>query len=216
MANNTITVLFTPCEPAPVNGYKISYRPSGSSGDYRVWPVNFQSSPAVFTDPSDALGTQYEGFVQGDCGGDGLGVPSRWSTGENSPGSESPGEESPPLELLRINNLSGLGITGVFTIPVAGAPEDALEVTCDAGYPLAPGQVSNGSIHPDHDGDSDLSVLVFFDGVASIVDRVHVTDSDAATGCDEGNGLAAVIGVTGPFRFNNAETWEITVNNTPC
>jgi len=216
MADNTITVQFRPCEPAPTNGYRISYRPSGSEEAYRVWPVNFQTSPAVFTDPNDALGTQYEGFVQGDCGGAGLGVPSRWSTGDN-PGESPGGEESPVVELLRINNFTGMSITAVYTIPVAGAPADARLITCAEGYPLPPGQVSDGSIHADHDGDNDLSVLVYFDGFAALSsDRVHVTDSDAATGCNAGNNIVPIIGVTGPFRFANADGWAITANNVPC
>lgn len=214
MANNHITVVFKPCQPAPANGYRIIYRPQGSSGNYRVWPSNFLASPAEFTDTLDALGTEYEGYIMGDCGGGMYGVRYPWVTGENSPGSESP--EEPPVELLRINNLTSMNITGVFTIPVEGLPEDSREVTCAEGYPLTPGQVSDGTIHPDHNGDSDLSVLVFFSATASSFDRVHVTDSDSVQGCDEGNNLAAVIGVTGPFRFNNAETWEITANNTPC
>jgi hypothetical protein len=216
MASNTIHVFFEECEPAPPNGYRLTYRPQGSDEDLRTWPTNFNGSPAIFIDTLDPLGTQYEGFIQGDCGDVGLGVPVPWQTGENSPATESPGDQSPTSQLLRINNFSGLGITGVFTIPVDGEPADSREVTCDEGYPLAFGQTSNGSIHPDHDGDANLSVLVFFDSVASIIDRVHVIDSDAATGCNSGNGFAAVIGVTGPFRFNNAETWEITVNNTAC
>lgn len=215
MGQNTVTIDFEPCQPAPVNGYRVSYRPEGSEEAYRTWPVNFTASPAVFTDLLDPAGTHYEGYVQGDCGGDGLGVPSRWSTGQNSPG-ESPGEESPPAVLLRINNFSGLTITGIFTIPVDGAPGDSREVAVAGGYPIAIGEQVDGDIHPDHDGDDDLSVLVFFGGIATTFDRAHVTDSDAATACGAGNGLAAVIGVTGPLRLDNDEDWEITVNNVPC
>jgi hypothetical protein len=216
MADNTIAIEFIPCEPAPLNGYRISYRPSGSTEEYRIWPVNFQASPAVFTDPNDELGTQYEGYIQGDCGGDGLGVPFRWSTGENSPGEESP-QESPPVELLRINNFTGMAITAVYTIPVTGAPEDARLVTCDEGYPLPAGEVSDATIHPDHQGDNNLSVLVYFDGFAALSsDRVHVTDSDDVEGCDDGNNIVPIIGVTGPFRLDDGDGWEITANNVPC
>ncbi len=215
MADNTIHLLFTPCQPAPANGYRITYRPSGSAIAYRTWPLTFMSSPAVFTDTQDPAGTQYEGFVQGDCGGDGLGVRVPWTTGENSP-SGGGGEESPPEELLNINNLSGLSITGIFTVPAGGGPGDTRLVTCDDGYPLPPGEQSAGSIHADHDGDADLEVIVFFSGLATILDRVHVTDSDAVEDCGQGTGLAAVIGVTGPLRLDNDEDWEITVNNDPC
>jgi hypothetical protein len=214
MADNQINVIFDECEPQPVNGYRVSYRPSGSDEAYRIWPSNFIGTPAVFTDTLDPAGTNYEGYIQGDCGDAGLGVPSRWTTGENSGASEP--DESPGQEDLMIVNDTGMAITGIFTIPVGGEPGDSKQVTCDEGYPLAAGQQSNGAIHADHNGDSDLNVLVFFDDIATTFHRVHVTDSDETEGCDQGNNLAAVIGVEGPFRLNNSEGWSIVVNGIPC
>lgn len=215
MADNPLRIEFKECEPAPPNGYRVIYRPEGSSEDFRVWPSNFLTSPALFTDTQDPLGTQYEGFIMGDCGDGMYGVQVPWSTGSNSPDGGG-GEESEPVEELMIINDGGLSITGVFTIPVDGEPGDSREVTCDEGYPLAPGQQSNGSIHSDHNGDNNLSVLVFFGSVATTFDIVRVVDSDNTEGCNNGNGLAAVISVTGPFRLNNSEGWTIRAEVGSC
>lgn len=68
MAQNRITVTFTPCTPTPANGYKILYRVLGTSGAYRDGG-NFTTSPAVIDDVNDAADTQYEGIIKGDCGG---------------------------------------------------------------------------------------------------------------------------------------------------
>lgn len=91
MASNTITIQFEPCSPSPFNGYRVRYRPIGSTEEYRIWPINFTSSPAVFTDTSDPLDTGYEGFIEGDCGDGKFGVPVPWLAGEGQSG-ESPSE----------------------------------------------------------------------------------------------------------------------------
>jgi hypothetical protein len=127
MAENTLHIFFQPCEPAPPNGYRITYRPQGSDEDLRTWPTNFFASPAVFVDVLDALGTEYEGFIQGDCGDVGLGVPVPWQTGENSPAPEespSPGEESPspPSLCTSWQNTGGVNATGVSYIACDGTP----------------------------------------------------------------------------------------------
>jgi hypothetical protein len=77
MANNTITITFTPCEPAPANGYRVRYRPFGGI-EFRTWPVRFLTSPAVFTDEEDPIGTSYEGYIEGDCGDGILGLQIPW------------------------------------------------------------------------------------------------------------------------------------------
>lgn len=84
MANNTITIEFTPCEPTPANGYIVSYRPLGSDEELRIWPDPFTESPAVFTDTNDDPGTEYEGFIQADCGDGNLSVEVPWQTAEES------------------------------------------------------------------------------------------------------------------------------------
>lgn len=92
MATNRITINFTPCNPDPANGYVVSYRPTGSDEDLRVWPDNFFSTPIVFDDENDTAGTQYEGYIQGDCGDGqlGLNVPFVTEGGESQ--SDSGGE----------------------------------------------------------------------------------------------------------------------------
>ncbi len=81
---NFVTICFKPCEPTPADGYQVHYRPAGSIDDLRVWPVNFSHSPAQLLVNVDPEGTQYEGFIYGDCGNGQLGVGIPWSTGENS------------------------------------------------------------------------------------------------------------------------------------
>jgi hypothetical protein len=110
MAMNTISLDFRPCEPAPVNGYKVSYRPVGA-GSFREVPGRFFSSPIEFSTTLDPSTTQYEGFIQGDCGGGKLGIQSTWIAGEPSGGSASPGGggggSTPPIEGTQI--LVGMG-----------------------------------------------------------------------------------------------------------
>lgn len=67
MANNIITITFTPCDPAPT-GYNVAYRPVGSSDPFRT-AGPFVASPIVINDPEDDPGTEYEGFLIADCEG---------------------------------------------------------------------------------------------------------------------------------------------------
>src|SRR6478736_7443709 len=79
---NQITVVFSPCSPAPENGYNIKWRVL-CSGDPYTDAGNFMSSPAVFNDELNPEGTCYEGTIQSDCGGSGdpvLGREVHWST----------------------------------------------------------------------------------------------------------------------------------------
>jgi hypothetical protein len=57
---NFVTICFKPCEPIPVEGYQVHYRPAGSNDDLRVWPVNFSHSPAQLLVNVDPDGTEYE------------------------------------------------------------------------------------------------------------------------------------------------------------
>lgn len=213
MATNTITIEFQPCQPTPGAGYQVSYRPLGSDEDYRVAPANFTASPAVIVDTLDAPGTEYEGFVQGDCGGGRLGVRSRFATGTQESPSES-GSGS-PVTLRVSNDLLFVGITAIYTIPATGGPSDARLATVAGGYPVGPGQQRDATIHPDHDGDGDLEVIVYFSSAVFGDTRARVTDSDGAQDCAAGT-FVAVIGVDGPFRMSNAEDWAVNVSNVPC
>lgn len=96
--SNFLTICFKPCEPTPVNGYQVHYRRAGSGDELRVWPANFfptimelqagkaRAALLISVDPD---GTQYEGYIFGDCGNGQLGVGDPWLTGDNeSSGSE--------------------------------------------------------------------------------------------------------------------------------
>lgn len=101
MAQNTIHIEFDPCEPLPAGGYKVRYRPLGSGGPYRTAPNNFLFSPIEFVDNLDPVGTSYEGFIQGDCGGGKLGVSVPFVaefTGSIAPSSEAPSSAAPSSE----------------------------------------------------------------------------------------------------------------------
>lgn len=65
-SDNILTVNFTPCTPA--NTFHLWYRPQGSSISYRDGGTSL-TSPFVVTDSLDAEGTQYEGYIQSECGG---------------------------------------------------------------------------------------------------------------------------------------------------
>lgn len=90
MAQNTIMINFNPCEPTPLQGFIVRYRPTGSVEEYRPAPGSFFVSPITFQDELDPIGTSYEGFIQGDCGDGMLGVPVAW----DAPNSASGGGES--------------------------------------------------------------------------------------------------------------------------
>lgn len=98
MAENIITIEFVPCEPAPVNGYLVKYRPFGSLEDYRVLTPNQTESPIVIVDNNDPAGESYEGTIQGDCGGGVFGVASSWefTNDQSQSGSISQSESDGP------------------------------------------------------------------------------------------------------------------------
>lgn len=87
---NFLTLCFKPCEPSPAAGYQVHYRPADSDEDLRVWPDNFTDSPAQLEIAADPDGTQYEGFIYGDCGDGKLGVGVPFKTGDNPSVSASP------------------------------------------------------------------------------------------------------------------------------
>lgn len=67
MANNQLTIEFDECSPTPANGYHLFYKVLGDPGAYRDGGLHV-SSPIVFVDSSDPDDTQYEGYIQSDCG----------------------------------------------------------------------------------------------------------------------------------------------------
>lgn len=79
---NQITIDFTPCDPSPINGYRVRFRPVGTM-TYFIADPNATTSPFVFVDDQSGAddGVAYEGFIEGDCGGGNFGPPVAWSTG---------------------------------------------------------------------------------------------------------------------------------------
>lgn len=126
MARNEITIDFEPCQPAPANGYKVMYRPLGSSEPLRDGG-NVFVSPAVIVTTLDLFGTSYEGTIQGDCGDDMLGLPVHWEAVNNSEESGSaPVDESTSgsvggCDPLPVSwDFTRIGAVGVMTIKVNG------------------------------------------------------------------------------------------------
>lgn len=81
---NTVTINFIECEPAPNIGYRLTWRVAGTSDAYTDEGI-FTSSPAVFVDNINPVGTCYEGFLQSDCSESGesgtvLGEAIPWNT----------------------------------------------------------------------------------------------------------------------------------------
>lgn len=142
MAQNTIHIEFDPCDPFPADGYVVRYRPLGSGGAYRTAPSNFLFSPIEFVDNLDPVGTSYEGFIQGDCGGGKLGVSVPWVAeftgsvpGGSSVAPSSSGSEPPPDFNITVENSSLDLLVAVFTI-------DGVNVPTPPAY-ATPGNTSN-------------------------------------------------------------------------
>lgn len=186
--SNQITVNYVPCEPAPANGYLVKYRPLGSGGALRTWPVNFFPSPAellagvaaaVFLTAEDIDGTQYEGFIYGDCGSGGLGVASPWATaGDSGSGSSPSASDSgggPPPTLGNVSVQECAALDQITDMRFNGAP-----VTEEIGhFPVNAGELMAVSAVA---GVGTLEVDVDFGGIAG---AVVVTDSDGTTQCQD-------------------------------
>lgn len=118
---NTITINFIPCEPAPAQGYKLTWRVLGSADPYTDEGY-FTASPIVFEDLVNPEGTCYEGFLQSDCSESGesgtiLGQAIPWST---------PCEESGTTYTISLTNPCN-GIYSTYLIE-GGTPGDVVLV----------------------------------------------------------------------------------------
>lgn len=118
---NTVTIQFIPCEPAPAQGYKLTWRVLGSADPYTDEGY-FTTSPIQFTDDDNPEGTCYEGFLQSDCSESGesgtvLGQAIPWST---------PCEESGTTYTISLTNPCN-GIYSTYLIE-GGTPADVLVV----------------------------------------------------------------------------------------
>ena len=133
---NIITVNFTTCDPAPANGYIVTYRVVGSGGGYTTAPGPITTSPVIINDGGlYPDGSSFEGFIQADCGGGLLGTQVPWvAEGEVPPGFAT-GSVSIPTGLcigeLAITNIQ---YNGVDVVPIGGS------------FPVIPGQTLNFNI----------------------------------------------------------------------
>lgn len=67
-ASNTLVLTFTPPTPAPSLGYRVSYRPIGSSGSYTTVDEVAAVSNTITLTSLDATVTGWEGTIEAKCG----------------------------------------------------------------------------------------------------------------------------------------------------
>ena len=110
----------------------VTYRPI-SGGAYRTAP-NVFASPAVIIDNEDPIDTDYEGFLQSDCGGGKLGPQIPWETGGGSASASDSGSEPPPAE-----DVPGFVSNSIPDILVTGMTFDGVAPTYDSGtdFPIS-------------------------------------------------------------------------------
>ena len=68
MSVNTLTVNFTPPIPTPANGYRLKYRPIGSSGAYTTVDNVIPVGSTITITGLDATVTGWEGTIESKCG----------------------------------------------------------------------------------------------------------------------------------------------------
>lgn len=64
---NKLTINFDLCTPTPEDGYLVYYKPVGSIIAYRI-AGPFTSTPIIIFDQQENVLTQFEGYIQSDCG----------------------------------------------------------------------------------------------------------------------------------------------------
>jgi hypothetical protein len=119
----------------------------------------------------------------------------------------------------RITNInSTLSITAIYTISGPPyLPGDTRLMTVTGGYPIGPNQFRDAAVHADHDGLSNLIVVVYFSGVPCFAINLKVIDSDAVSQCPGfQNCLVPIIQTTTNQRLANAETWSIRLSADAC
>lgn len=211
MPTNTISISIRLCVPAPVNGYRVTYRPV-TGGSWREVTGRFFTSPIEFSTAADPADTEYQGYIQGDCGGGNYGVQIPWSTDGSSisPG----GDESPIVELNGIiNDSSGRTILDI-KVGDGADPMGLLSITPDDAYPVEDNTNTPGTMPATWDCEI-VDVFVYISGADSFGITVKVTDSDGIEHCSAGTIFASVIGVLG-VRLCDADGWTIKVSTEPC
>lgn len=103
MANGTIQISFTPCDPPPANGYIVAYRKVGE-GSYS-YLTEITSSPVSINIDDYTPGDVFDGYIRSDCGDNVYGDVIPWiidtsdSSGSGSGGSSSGDEGSVSIYL---------------------------------------------------------------------------------------------------------------------
>lgn len=221
---NFVTLCFKPCEPAPANGYRVDYRPSGSAEPLRTWPANFfPSAPelvagiarATLLEDADPDGTQYEGYVYGDCAA-GLGVGVPWTTGDNP--SESSSASVSASASASASASHGVGLTGdihtdaCFTeaaiTEVRWQGFDVLEVA--GAFPVNAGQTVTAAVPAPGSHTLRVNVTLTNPGTG----RVVVTDSLGNVQCAD---VTGVDDVSFPaFVISEGLPWSVTMDCGAC
>lgn len=200
MANNTITIHYTPCGTAPASGYVVFYRPVGG-GDYRE-SQNFFESPIIIVDTNDPFGTEYEGYLQSDCGGGKLGPQIPWTTvggGGSASGSESESEPPPVVnsgQLVVTSTNVDLSIVGIVNVTHE-----------DIDYPVT-AQVDFGTWEDFGGGNIQVNLSVQADGFCRLLKNGVQIDIQPFT---EFQGFVTFTGVA---AYADGDVMEINVQLT--
>lgn len=196
MATNTILISFVVCASPPALGYRVFYRPAGTSGAYRE-AGPFTSDPIQIVDTNDPLGTQYEGYIVSDCGGGKLGPHVPFNT---SPGGSTSISEGPEFNYI-LSAAFGLNIEEVISPDLPDLPPTGV----------------NGAQYGNHTGFPGGTVQIVITGtiipiakkLVALVDPLTVLDCQniTSTGTYTFIGLPAVP-ITDVLRF--------TINSGTC
>lgn len=196
---NTITVNFIPCSPTPPNGYNIQWRVAGSADPYTD-AGNFTESPAIFTDDTNPVGTNYEGIIRSDFtesgeSGNRYCNDLSWTTVVESGGS---GEEG-------IGGISNMECVDTGRILNVSLDFVTVDISPDT-YPLASGESgSSGAIAP-----GIYTLRVSTDGDAG---SIRVVDSNGSVQCLNYAGADIY---EFPNFVINAAAWSVVLDCDPC
>lgn len=217
MAQNVINVEFSPCQPAPADGYVIRYRVLGSETEYRT-AGPFTESPAQILDENDPAGTSYEGFIQGDCGGGKMGVSvpfvAEFTGSLPAPSSEAP--SSGGSSMAPSSEGPGAPIDG--TIEVTGCAEEySITAVKESGnnfvgfFPISTGSGPQPSAYPA--GTYNVAVTIVAGGGAANAHLIGI-DSEGNEFCQDISG-GGIFNMPG-FIISDAGEWSIRLDCGSC
>jgi hypothetical protein len=189
MAQNKITINFTPCEPAPI-GYRVKYRPLGSETAFLTWPVLFTTSPIEFITNSFPEATDFEGTIESVCPGELLSLPVPWIA-YNSESASVPDEsesasdsEAPPCDVEILWDFTEEFAQGSLQIRV----NDVLIVSASSTSSGSITVQAGDEIKAQVNGQTGSTREILIDGCISI-DNISTTSSvshtwEAVCGCE--------------------------------